>query len=203
MDLPVNCIADITNFINNTPEWNNYRRFGGDGRNVRGRARIYCCKRLRIPSKTKRNVLRDYRINWGGDSLLAYQARFLVYNRRTPRRRKQISHICGVPEPNGYTVCIVESHMTDDTKRDNDKRMTCHSFIRHYELRHRRDGQRQRGPIFVKDVPSTDKRIIAKKVMGIYKQNELDGVKGAQYVCPHINNPCFINYSELSHNHVD
>ena len=58
MKLNQSCIAELNNYINNTKDWNNYRRFGGDGRVVRSRDRIYCCKRLRFPLKTEQNVLK-------------------------------------------------------------------------------------------------------------------------------------------------
>ena len=108
-----------------------------------------------------------------------------------------------MPVINGWFKCIEETHLVDETKIMNDKRRTCHTFIRYYELKCLRmkhsKNKKQRGPIFVCDVPKHIKKQIAKQVMLISDENELNGSKGKEYVCPHKDNPCFINYIELTY----
>ena len=210
VELEENALNDLENILE-CDEWQDYRRFGGDGRNYNlsnnRTRRILCCKRLRNPSykHAEKNVLKKYKKKYiyGGSGLLGYQASFLYYFERTPKRRKQISHICGLPIPNGYSVCIEPTHLIDETKILNDKRSICHCFIRHYELRYLRKKNRKqkklRGPIFVKDIPSAAKKRIAKEVRQINDECKLNGSDGAKYKCPHTNNPCFINYMELDH----
>ena len=71
-------------------------------------------------------------------------------------------------------------------------------FIRHYQLKNRKN-KKIRGPIFVCDISPKIKKQIAKEIFLIRDENILNGPRGKKYVCPHKNNPCFINYIELEY----
>lgn len=210
MDFPPNITTKLDKLLTES-EWKHCILYGGSKR-----LDILPCKRIKDykKCKPKPNVLRTYGINWGGETLEAYQCSFIKYYKTIPNivvnwndnnddieckntaldenTFETISHICLSPSVSGINPCIEPTHMELETIRDNNDRRNCHHLIKMYESKMRWKGEIPIGPIFVDDLSQDDKFMIAKTMHISNKRKE----SMKYYHCNHWPS-CFVNYGEI------
>ena len=204
--IDTNITAELRKLITNTP-WQWYRL---EGVNKYG---ISQCQRIINYKHIERNILRNkYNIKWGGGYIKPYQVEYIWNNDALPidlnldytkDTKPEISHICGVPDIRGYSVCCEISHMKLETSKENKKRKKCHSIIRNFEKHfmrrqghsnctlYRKRSPYQGGPIFVRDVSPDEKYQIGL----ILKRGKAKALSKYKYYQCECKPRCFIQYN--------
>lgn len=175
-----------------------------------GNDRINPCIRVQRNS-TSNNPLKNYIVNghkitFGSNTIRAYQASYIAHYRRTPRKGKTVSHICGRPKKakdyfDSWSACIEPTHLRQETIQENNKRKTCHLFIRHYTDYQNWDWENIENDkvIFVDDVPGNIKVKIAKLyIKG--KATDMEAMEDYKCECT---KKCFITYGKRKYVNVD
>ena len=118
---------------------------------------------------------------------------WIKHNKRLPSSRKELSHICGLPnnktgKKNSFQrgtfindkICIEPTHIIQEYHWENTARRTCHDNIRKYEskiYRHQLLKNITPGPIYVNNIPITAQNILTPTPQIKYNKSDIQKEK--------------------------
>ena len=176
--------SQLRAFLKEKP-WKDFYKYGG-GRGIKP------CKRITRTYYKPDNPLNNH----FGATLKAYQASYMYETNSIPSENEKISHSCANPENLKETLCIEITHMELESQQINMERRRHHYIIREYEKKNRYKGKREKGPLFITEIPI---EFLCKHLERIGKKSEItvdmEVIRRQNGNCTCDHNPtCFINY---------